>query len=91
MFVISQLLWILLSPAWGMLMDRMGRKPVVMIGLLFTLSWIGYLFLAHRNYTYLLPIIALAAGGTLAPAFWDGTNQIMLSPTPEHNRLSFVA
>lgn len=90
MFVISQLLWILLSPAWGMFMDRMGRKPVVMIGLLFTLSWIGYLFLTHKNYTYLLPIIALT-GGALAPAFWDGTNQLMLSLTPERNRLSFVA
>ncbi len=90
MFVISQLLWILLSPAWGMVMDRFGRKPVVMIGLLFTLSWIGYLFLNHANYTFILPVIALT-GGALAPAFWDGTNQLMLSLTPEKNRLSFVA
>lgn len=90
MFVISQLLWILLSPAWGMVMDRLGRKPVVMIGLLFTFSWVGYLFLNHRNYTFILPLISLA-GGVLAPAFWDGTNQLMLSLTPEKNRISFVS
>jgi len=90
MFVISQLLWILLSPAWGMVMDRFGRKPVVMIGLLFTLSWIGYLFLSHANYTFILPLIALT-GGVLAPAFWDGSNQLMLSLTPEKNRISYVS
>lgn len=90
MFVISQLTWIAVSPAWGTIMDRFGRKPAVMIGLLFTLSWIGYIVLRPSNYTVVLPMIALV-GGLLAPAFWDGINQLMLSLTPSRDRLTYIA
>lgn len=90
MFVISQLTWIAVSPAWGTIMDRFGRKPAVMIGLLFTLSWIGYIVITPANYTVVLPVIALI-GGVFAPAFWDGINQLMLSLAPANRRLSYVA
>ncbi|TVQ20010.1 MAG: hypothetical protein EA382_15690, partial [Spirochaetaceae bacterium] len=90
MFVISQSIWIAVSPGWGTVMDQFGRKPVVMIGLLFTVSWVGYLVLSPTNYFIVLPIIAMV-GGLLAPAFWDGINQLMLSLTQERNRLTYIA
>lgn len=90
MFVISQTTWIAVSPGWGTIMDRFGRKPAVMIGLLFTVSWLGYLVVSPGNYVVLLPIIAMV-GGVLAPAFWDGINQLMLSLTKESERLTYIA
>jgi HEAT repeat protein/Na+/melibiose symporter-like transporter len=90
MFVISQTTWIAVSSGWGTIMDRFGRKPVVMIGLLFTASWIGYLVLSPTNYVVVLPIIAMV-GGVLAPAFWDGINQLMLSLTKEQHRITYIA
>lgn len=90
MYVISQLMWIATAPLWGVLMDRFGRKPVVVLGTLFTGSWIGYLFLTTANYVYLLPLISLA-GGMLSPAFWEGANQMMLTLTPQKNRIAYVS
>ena len=90
MFVISQMTWIAVSSGWGTVMDRFGRKPVVMIGLLFTVSWIGYLIVSPTNYVVVLPIIAML-GGVLAPAFWDGINQLMLNLTKEEQRLTSIA
>ncbi len=90
MFVISQMTWIAVSAGWGTIMDQFGRKPVVMIGLLFTISWVGYLVVTPANYFVILPIVALV-GGVLAPAFWDGINQLMLSLTKEEDRLTYIA
>lgn len=89
-FVISQLTWIITAPFWGVLMDRMGKKPVVIIGGLYILSWTGYLFLGPGNYPFLLPVIAIT-GGLLAPAFWEGISQFMLSLSPERYRTSYSA
>jgi len=90
MFVISQLTWVFTAPFWGAVMDKWGRKPVVVMGCLFTLSWVGYLFLTRRSYVYLLPLISIGTG-LLAPAFWEGINQMMLSLSPTRNRIAFVA
>jgi len=90
MFVISQLTWVLSAPFWGIVMDKWGRKPVVVMGCFFVISWIGYLFLTHRSFTYLLPLISIGTG-LLAPAFWEGINQMMLSLSPNRNRIAFVA
>lgn len=90
MFVISQMTWIAVSSGWGTVMDRFGRKPVVMIGLLFTVSWFGYLIVSPTNYVVVLPVIAML-GGVLAPAFWDGINQLMLNLTKEEERLTSIA
>ncbi|GAB1483603.1 hypothetical protein MASR2M78_24190 [Treponema sp.] len=90
MFVISQLTWVLTAPFWGAVMDKWGRKPVVVLGCLFVLSWVGYFFLTPRTFTYLLPLISIGVG-LLAPAFWEGINQMMLSLSPDKNRIAFVA
>jgi len=90
MFVISQLTWVVTAPFWGTIMDKWGRKPVVILGCFFVLSWTGYFFLNHRTYIYILPLISIA-GGLLAPAFWEGGNQMMLSLAPGKNRIAYVA
>lgn len=90
MFVISQLTWILVSPSWGLIMDKFGRKPVLMIGCLSLFANLFYFVLSPSNYTFILPIIAITSG-LLAPALWDGISQMMLSLTPSNNRTAFVA
>ena len=90
MFVMSQLAWVGVIGPWGIVMDRFGRKPVVILGALSSLSWIGYFFLTRGNYAYVLPAIAIT-GGLLAPCFWEGVNQMMLTLTPAHNRISYVS
>jgi len=90
MFLISQLTWVILAPFWGILMDRMGKKPVVLLGLLYPLSFILYLLLTPLNYSFILPLISLWTG-FFAPAFWEGINQMMLLLTPEENRTPYIA
>ncbi len=90
MYVISQAAWVLTAPFWGTVMDKWGRKPVVTIGCLFVLAWTGYFFLTPRTYTFLLPLISIGVG-LLSPAYYEGVNQMMLSLTPDKNRISFVA
>lgn len=89
-FVISQSAWVIMAPFWGMLMDRMGKKPVVVIGGLFVLSWLGYLVLSPENYMVALPAIAVT-GGLLAPAFWEGISQFMLDLSPDRYRTAYSA
>ena len=89
-FVISQLTWVLMAPFWGMLMDRMGKKPVVIIGGLMVVSWIGHLFLQPTNYHIVLPIVSLVAG-FFAPAFWEGISQFMISLSPDKHRATYSA
>lgn len=90
MSMMTQFIWVLVAPFWGTIMDRWGRKPVVISGTLFVLGWSGYLLLNGSNYVILLPLIAVSTG-VLAPAFWEGTNQMMLSLAPEKNRISYIA
>ncbi len=90
MSMLTQFLWVLVAPFWGTVMDRWGRKPVVVAGSLLVLGYAGYLFLTPGNYFIVLPIIAVASG-MLAPAFWEGASQMMLSLAPEKNRIAYVA
>ncbi|MDC7240929.1 MAG: hypothetical protein PQJ50_11265, partial [Spirochaetales bacterium] len=89
MYFISQLSWLITVPFWGMLMDKMGKKPIVMLGLLHPLAYPLYLLLTPQNYPILLPIIAVWVG-LFTPAFWEGLNQMMLIMVPEKNRTAYV-
>jgi len=89
-FAISQLTWVLVIPFWGTMMDRFGKKSVAMIGMIFPLSFIGYIFITPLNYVYILPIIAFM-GGMLSPAFYEGLNQTMLSLIPRKDRTVYIA
>lgn len=90
MSMLTQFIWVLVAPFWGAIMDRWGRRPVVIAGTLLVLPWLGFLFLTPGNYFIVLPLIAIGLG-LLAPAFWEGSNQMMLSLVPEKNRVSYVA
>ena len=90
MYLISQLSWLITAPFWGMLMDKMGKKPVVVLGLLHPLAYPLYLLLTPHNYTFLLPVIAIWVG-LFTPAFWEGLNQMMLILVPDKNRTAYVA
>jgi HEAT repeat protein len=90
MTVISQLTWVAIAPLWGFVMDRYGRKPAVLMGFLVGLPTLGYLFLARDNYAYLLPLMSLAAG-FFGPAFWEGSNQLMLTLAPPDRRVVYIS
>ncbi len=88
MFTISQLVWILVIPFWGTLMDRFGAKAVTMIGMLLPLTYIGYLFITPENYPILLISISIL-GGLVAPALYEGLNQMMMSLLPDKERTTY--
>ncbi len=90
MAFLTQMTWIVTAQPWGMVMDRFGRKPAVLLGALFPFTWILYLLLTPQNYVYILPIAALAAGAIIA-GWGDGVSQLMLTLTPERNRTTYVA
>jgi HEAT repeat protein len=89
MTVISQLTWVAIAPLWGFVMDRYGRKPAVLMGFFVGLSTLGYVFLTPRNYVYVLPLLSLAAG-FFGPAFWEGSNQLMLTLAPPERRVVYI-
>ena len=90
MFSISQLIWVVAVRFWGTLMDRLGRKPMTMIGMIFPVSYIGYAFLTPHNYMYLLPIISFI-GGIFSPALYEGINQVMMTLIPKKDRTVYIA
>jgi len=90
MMVITQLCYVGTSTSWGVLMDRIGRKPVVLVGSLYPLSWVVYYFLTPGNYMWILPVTALIQG-LLSPAILDGAGQMMLTLTPRRDRTAYVA
>jgi len=91
MYVITQATWIATATPWGLVMDRFGRKPVVLLGAMHpVIPWIGYFFMTPGNYAYILPVTAMAAG-ILGLGYWNGAAQLMLTLTPQKNRTAFVA
>ena len=91
MYVITQAVWIATGTRWGTIMDRFGRKPVVLLGALHPIPiWIGYFFMTRSTYIYILPATALVAG-ILGLAYGNGVSQLMLTLTPQKNRTAFVA
>jgi hypothetical protein len=90
MTVISILAWVAMAPLWGFVMDRYGRKPAVVLGCLIVGGWMGYFFIDHGNYSYILPIVALFQG-FFGPALWEGAGQLMLTLAPPPRRVIYIA
>ncbi len=90
MTVISVLTWVAIAPLWGFVMDRYGRKPAVFMGFLVGLTTLGYVFLTPGDYAYVLPLLSLA-GGFFGPAFWEGSNQLMLTLAPPERRVVYIS
>ena len=90
MMVITQASYVLTAPPWGMVMDRFGRKPVVILGSLYPLSWLAYFFISPANYMWILPVTALVQGLLSFPIL-DGAGQLMLTLAPQRSRTGYVA
>ncbi|MEI6388440.1 MAG: MFS transporter [Spirochaetota bacterium] len=90
MTVITILAWVAMAPLWGFVMDRYGRKPAVVLGCLVVGGWLGYFFIDHGNYSYILPIVALFQG-FFGPALWEGAGQLMLTLAPPPRRVVYIA
>ena len=90
MMVITQASYVLTAPPWGMVMDRFGRKPVVILGSLYPLSWLAYFFITPGNYMWILPVTALVQGLLSFPIL-DGAGQLMLTLAPQRSRTGYVA
>ena len=90
MNAITQLAAAATALGWGMLADRFGRKPVVLLGALYPLVWVAYFFLTPNNYVFILPIAALGVG-LLAPGINSGAEQLMLTLATARNRTAYVA
>jgi MFS family permease len=90
MMIITQASYVLTATPWGMVMDRIGRKPVVLLGSLYPLSWLAYFFITPANFVWILPGTALVQGLLSFPIL-DGAGQLMLTLTPQRNRTGYVA
>jgi len=88
---IIQITMVATGTAWGIVMDRFGRKPAVLLGALHPLPmWVGCFFMTPNNYPYML-VITAAIAGLMAPGFWDGMGQLMLTLTPQKNRNAYLS
>jgi hypothetical protein len=86
----AQLAYMASVSYWGMIMDRLGRKPVVLLGSLYFLSGIGWFFMSPSNYVFIIPVMAILMG-ILGPAIFEGANQLMMTLTPPRNRTTYIA
>ena len=91
MFASTLIGWTIAIRIWGRIMDRFGRKGVVLIGGVSALLWLGYLFVTPQNYYFILPVVALLNGLAGPMLILEGGNQLMLSITPGHNKLIYIA
>ena len=88
---IMQLAMTATGTAWGIVMDRFGRKPAVVLGALHPIAMcVAVFFMTSGNYPVLLVVSAIAAG-LLGPGFWDGSAQLMLTLTPQRNRNAYLS
>ena len=90
MFAVSLGAWICVAGRWGKIMDRFGRKGVIMIGCFSSVLWLGYIALTPHNYFFVIPVIAILTGLFLTLTF-ESSNQLMLTISPERNKMSYVA
>lgn len=88
--VISQTTWVLTASFWGKVMDRLGKKGVVMIGSVFPVFWLFYLLANGQNYYIFLPLVAFLTG-LVTSAFFDGLLQITYSLSDEENQTAYMA
>ncbi len=86
----TQLATIATMSQWGIIMDRFGRKPVVLLGSLSYLAGIGWFLLTSSNYALIIPFIAIITGIGL-PVFLEGINQLMLTITPQKNKTTYIS
>lgn len=99
-FSVSALMWILLSPTWGRLSDRYGRKPIILIGMTgyivstatFT-SAIAYGLAggAALMSVYLLMIVTRSIYGMIGPGVRVGAQAYIVDRTSLKDRTIAIA
>lgn len=90
MGTVSQGIWILVIPYWGIIMDRLGKKPVVVIGSLGTAGWLAILAASPGHYAAPI-LIAAVVNGLFFSGYFEGLSQMMLSLVPRKNRTPYIA
>ena len=90
MGTVSQGIWILVIPYWGIIMDRLGKKPVVVIGSLGTLGWLFMIPMNPGNFPGLV-LATAGVNGLLFSGYFEGLSQMMLSLVPRKNRTPYIA
>ncbi len=99
-FSLSAVMWVVMSPVWGRLSDRIGRKPVILIGLTgYAISTGGFgllVLLATKNYlslTMLAPslILVRAIFGTFGSGTMPASTAYVADRTSRMERSGGVA
>ncbi len=99
-FSLSAIIWMLMSPIWGNLSDRIGRKPVIMIGICgFGISTGGFGIVIYYGMEGLLPLTILfplmisvrAIFGTFGSGTMPAAQAYIADRTTREQRSSGVA
>ncbi len=80
---VFSLMQFIFSPVWGSLSDRVGRKPVLLIGALGNAASMALMAFAHE---YWLLFIARALGGVLSSATMPAAMAFISDSTDEKSR-----
>ncbi len=99
-FALSAIMWMVMSPVWGRTSDRVGRKPIIIIGVLgFGFSTLSFSLVVWAGLEGLLTgtglVIAFIAARTIFGVFGSGTmpsaNAYIADRTSRQDRSAGVA
>lgn len=99
-FALSAVMWMLMSPVWGRMSDRVGRKPIIITGILgFGVSTLSFSVVIWAGLQGLLTglglVLAFIAARTIFGVFGSGTmpaaNAYIADRTSRQDRSAGVA
>ena len=99
-FSVSALMWVLLSPFWGRLSDRKGRKPVILIGIAgYIVSTTGFISAiafglaggASLAVVYLLLVATRSIYGAIGPGVRVASQAYIVDRTSRSDRTVAIA
>jgi len=99
-FALSAIMWMVMSPIWGRTSDRIGRKPVMIIGVMgFGISTLSFTLVVYAGIEGLLTgtglVIAFIGARTIFGVFGSGTmpsaNAYIADRTTRQDRAAGVA
>ncbi|MEN7342417.1 MAG: MFS transporter [Pseudomonadota bacterium] len=99
-FSVSALMWVLLSPFWGRLSDRKGRKPIILIGIAgYIVSTTGFISAIAFGLTggaslivvYLLLVATRSIYGAIGPGVRVASQAYIVDRTSRSDRTVAIA
>lgn len=99
-FSVSAMMWILLSPTWGRLSDRWGRKPIILIGMsgyiVSTAAFISAIAFglaggASLLLVYLLMVVTRSIYGAIGPGLRVASQAYIVDRTSLKDRTIAIA